>query len=400
MIKGKGIESIVQAIFKLTKIPFVIFTSHGQMLAYDGLPSQFLDDSLYEFKQFFYEKIITNSFNQTIHLETYQYKSFLLLTSTFSIQEKPAGYSTFIFNKPEDYQALLMNMIIDKVSSVLSLCLFFEKTKIDSFERMKGFFFDEILGGHYTSNDEIIAKGSFIQLDLAMPYRIGVIDYFIPHTDFMNELEIHKGLMDDISDYCTKQKRDFLISQKSKQIILLLTDQHKRKKEKILFFADLHHFLDHKYPHSVFYTGVSSRKDSIKEASNAYQEAITASRMVSKNNPIIGFESLGIIGILVNENNAEEVRKWAKNVLGKLKIFNPRSIELIKTLYSFLLTGGNLEKTANELSLSVGGLRYRISKIEEMLQMDIRDPITSYQLLLAIQALNLIGDLDLKAQAL
>jgi PucR family transcriptional regulator, purine catabolism regulatory protein len=45
-------------------------------------------------------------------------------------------------------------------------------------------------------------------------------------------------------------------------------------------------------------------------------------------------------------------------------------------------------------------LRYRISKIEEMLQMDLRNPLTSYQLLLSIQALNLIGDLDLKSQVL
>ncbi len=96
----------------------------------------------------------------------------------------------------------------------------------------------------------------------------------------------------------------------------------------------------------------------------------------------------------------EEVRKWAVNVLGNLKESSPRSIELIKTLYAFLLTGGSLERTANDLSLSVGGLRYRISKIEELLQKDIRDPITGYQLLLTIQALNLIGDLDLKSQAL
>jgi sugar diacid utilization regulator len=264
---------------------------------------------------------------------------------------------------------------------------------------MKGFFFDEILGGHYASNEEIIAKASFIQLDFSMSYRIGVINYTIPDTNFMNQLEIHKELMEDISDYCTNQKRDFLISHRAKQIILLLAEKQKREREKNSFFTDLYHFLLTKYPTGDFYLGLSERSESIKEASNAYQEALTASRMVSKSNPIIGFESLGIIGILVNENNIEEVRKWAKNVLGKIKVFNPRNIELIKTLYAFLLTGGNLEKTANELSLSVGGLRYRVSRIEELLQKDIRDPITSYQLLLSIQALNLIGDLDLESKA-
>ncbi|MDR7240050.1 XylR N-terminal domain-containing protein [Neobacillus drentensis] len=400
VMRGKGIDSIIQEIFKLTKIPIVIFTSHGQLLGYSGLSSLSLDTSKNELKQFFKEKINSNSFSHPHHPEIHQYKSCLLLTSTFSIQEKPAGVCVFIFNKLEDYQPHFSNMLIEKVSSVISLCLFFEKTKIDSFERMKGFFFDGIIGGHFASNEEIIAKASLIQLDLTMPYRVGVIDYSIPHTDFMNPLEIHKELMDCISDYCTKQKRDFLISQRAKQLILLLTDKRKKKKEKNLFFADLYQFLRTKYPNGDFYLGLSKRSESIKEASNAYQEAITASKMVSKSNPIIGFESLGLIGILVNENNMEEVRKWAINMLGNLKGSNPRSIELIKTLFAFLLTGGSLERTANDLSLSVGGLRYRISKIEELLQKDIRDPIISNQLLLSIQALNIIGDLDLKSQAL
>ena len=398
--RGKGIDSIIQTVYKLTKIPIVIFTSNGQMLAYSGLSSLSLDTSPYELKQFFKEKINSNSFSHPLRQEIHQYKSSLLLTSTFSIQEKPAGVCVFIFNKFEDYQPHLSNMLIEKVTLVISLCLFFEKTKIDSFERMKGFFFDEILGGQFTSNEEIIAKASLIQLDLSMPYWVGVIDYSIPHTDFMNQLEIHKELMDCISDYCTNQRRDFLISQSAKQFILLVTDKQKKKKEKNFIFGDLYQFLRTKYPNGDFYMGLSKRSESIKEASIAYQEAITASKMVSKSNPIIGFESLGLIGILVNENNIEEVRKWAVNVLGNLKGPNPRSIELIKTLYAFLLTGGSLERTANDLSLSVGGLRYRISKIEELLQKDIRDPITGYQLLLTIQALNLIGDLDLKMQAL
>ncbi len=68
----------------------------------------------------------------------------------------------------------------------------------------------------------------------------------------------------------------------------------------------------------------------------------------------------------------------------------------MKTLYFFLVNGGNLEITADELSLSISGLRYRIYKNEKLLQKDIRNPVITCELLMAIQGLILLGDLEIK----
>lgn len=400
VIKGNNLDSIIQEVFKLTKIPIVILTNQLQPLAYAGLSSIFLDITSNEFVQFIKEKINKSSFSYTNQKRLQQFESYYLLTSPIYIHDKLTGFCFFIFKNIENYQEDLSNMIIEKVSSVCSLCLFYERAKLDSFEQMKGFFFDEILNGHYSSNEEIIAKGSFIQLDLAIPYWVGVIDHSIPHTDFLNELEFHKELMDVISDYCIQQKRHFLISQSAKRIILLITERQEKRTDKNSIFTDIYHFLLNKYPNNDFYIGISKETNSIKDAANAYNEAIAAIRMVSKSNGIITFDSLGILGVLINENNENEVRRMAQIVLGKLTINCKKNIELIVTLYSFLMNGGNLEKTAEEVALSISGLRYRIIKIEELLQRDIRDPITSYQLLLSIQALNIIGDLDFKDPSL
>ncbi|HLR80129.1 MAG TPA: helix-turn-helix domain-containing protein [Bacillota bacterium] len=59
-----------------------------------------------------------------------------------------------------------------------------------------------------------------------------------------------------------------------------------------------------------------------------------------------------------------------------------------------LENGGNLEETAADLALSVSGLRYRIRKIEEILERDLRDPVENYQLLLSLQVLILIDELE------
>jgi DNA-binding PucR family transcriptional regulator len=86
----------------------------------------------------------------------------------------------------------------------------------------------------------------------------------------------------------------------------------------------------------------------------------------------------------------------AEQELGPL--FNtkdPKTIELLKTLYVFLLNGGKLEQTMNDLSLSMSGLRHRINRIESLLEKDLRDPNETHQLLLIVKSLIALGELNI-----
>ena len=69
--------------------------------------------------------------------------------------------------------------------------------------------------------------------------------------------------------------------------------------------------------------------------------------------------------------------------------------ELIKTLYVFLANGGKLQKTMDDLSLSMSGLMYRINKLEKLLKKDLRDSSQSYQLLLILDSLLALGELKI-----
>jgi PucR family transcriptional regulator, purine catabolism regulatory protein len=99
--------------------------------------------------------------------------------------------------------------------------------------------------------------------------------------------------------------------------------------------------------------------------------------------------------VLINEKNEQEVKKMAKACLGNLKLDDPKNIEFLRTLYIFLVNGGNLEQTAADLALSISGLRYRVSKIESIIQQELRNPMIHHQLLLSIQSLMMIGEIDI-----
>ncbi|WP_256358379.1 CdaR family transcriptional regulator [Bacillus sp. sid0103] len=149
----------------------------------------------------------------------------------------------------------------------------------------------------------------------------------------------------------------------------------------------------HNYPHGDFKFGISNVSDQIDKASKCFEEAMIALRLAVKKE-IVSFHSLGIVGVLINSKNITGIEMIAEQELGPLhKTENPKIVELLKTLYIFLLNGGKLEQTMNDLSLSMSGLRHRINKIESLLEKDLRDPNEMYQLLLIIKSLIALGKL-------
>jgi DNA-binding PucR family transcriptional regulator len=158
---------------------------------------------------------------------------------------------------------------------------------------------------------------------------------------------------------------------------------------------EFHHNLKRKYPRGDFKIGISNKGDDIEHASKHYEEATIALRLTMRKN-IVEFRSLGIVGVLINSKNMSGIKMIAKEELGSLyDMKDPKAIELLKTLYSYLLNGGKLEQTMSDLALSMSGLRHRIRRIESLLEKDLRDPNEMHQLLLIIKSLIALGELDI-----
>ena len=70
--------------------------------------------------------------------------------------------------------------------------------------------------------------------------------------------------------------------------------------------------------------------------------------------------------------------------------------EFLKTLYTFLGNGGNLQQTMQDLNLSMSGLVYRIQKIEELLNRNLRDSKNSFELILLLESLIVLGEIEVE----
>jgi DNA-binding PucR family transcriptional regulator/predicted hydrocarbon binding protein len=397
VVNGADLKRIIHEVYHLTAIPTAVHTVNGyHTIAAAGFSTDSEELTPHVISQYLNKEQNNIRPGQLLQTIEYNQNSYMLLIYPITLQNKLNGYCSFVFKNDEDYQANYSQMIIDKVSSICALSLFYEKTKIDSFEQMKSLFFREILKGQISSNEEILAKANLFHLDLSKPYFISVMEYNNESIEYQQEIDFRKELFDLVTEYSTRQKQHYLIHQKEKKIFFLFTLES-IDESLPSFFEDLYHEIRMKLPMCNLYMGVSKRTSSINQANHACNNAITALRMAFKGKKIVFFESLGVVGALINEKNEHDVREMAYSLLGEIEVQSQKDIDLIQTLYAFLLNGGNLEKTADDLTLSISGLRYRIHKIEERLHKDLRSPIVSYQLLMSIQALIMLGELDMKA---
>lgn len=178
--------------------------------------------------------------------------------------------------------------------------------------------------------------------------------------------------------------------------MILLSESSISKPElnKKNFCKELLSYCSEKYPRHKFKFGISSNCDSIEEVSNLYEESLTSSKIANHHKNLVFYDDLGIIGILFKSENSREIKRFIDKTIGSL-IQEDKNMELTKTLHHYLNNGCNVHKTARVMNFSIGGLRYRLQRLNEILQTDINSPCANYEMYLALQSLIALGELDI-----
>ncbi len=393
ILKGKDLDSITDFVFNLTQTPILIENSDLHPIASGGISAEQLNGLNESFKEYVQcKETMKKSFQRTkiIKMEDY-----FRITTPIVLQGKTIGYCSFVYEGSEEENSTFLQMIIERISSICALYILNKRTETEAENRMKGRFLEQIVNNEYTK-EEILRRSTFVGLDLLQPYYIMVIRFDLFKKNYKEELTFLEEMIKGTSTYFQKLDIHILMGQQANDLVLLvLKSEIKDKGIKYLCSSYLEN-LSNMYPSVTFRAGISMESEEIEKASASYNEALTSMRMTTEENNIMEFESLGIIGSLISTNNQIEVERTAINTLKPLcdDLEDHKKMELIKTLYVYLQNGGNLEQTASDLALSLSGLRYRVGKIEKLLEQDLRNPEVSYKLLLSIQTLISIGKIN------
>jgi|GEM_PF-720415 Sugar diacid utilization regulator len=397
VLKENDLSSIAYALHQITKIPVLIEDVNFNLIAFAGFPEQNASFASDNFKKWIHQKSKylrdLKTLKQTLFLESSS-KQKRLITPIY-LDRKIVGYCSFLYEEkaPQEVDKL----IIQHGALACSLYLLNERTRFNTEQRIKGKFLDDILSKQI-SFEEMTKRAYYIGFQLNDPYFMIAIDTLLQKPSVEEEMGFNDDLINDISIFMKNRGLNALFGQKSGKVIILLSEclLLKNKMNKENFCKSLIDYCSNKYPQYLFKVGISSNTSSIEEASQLYEECLSALRVANRHQKIIFFDSLGIEGIIFQMKNINPIQKFIYKKLGKLiEEDKNRNMEFTKTLYYYLSNGSNVHKTARAMNFSISGLRYRLQKINEILQIDINSPSVGYQMFLSLRFLIYWGELNI-----
>ena len=316
------------------------------------------------------------------------------LITPIYLQKKVVAYCSFLYKDLKIQE--VDKLILEQGALACSLYLFNERTRIQTELRMQGNVLDDILSNSMTF-EEISKKSYYVGFQLKAPYFMIAISPNHEKLTIRDELEFNDKLIKEISQFLKDRKINALVGQKSGNMNIFLSEDMllKSNNSKKKFCQALHDFCSSKYPSHDFTFGISSSTARIEEASQLYEESTTSLQIANHYQKVVFFEFLGIEGIMFQMEN-DRLQKFIKMKLGSLiEEDKHKDMELTKTLFHYLNNGCNINKTARAINFSITGLRYRIQKINELLETDINIPDVGYQIYLSLKLLIYWGELDI-----
>ena len=122
------------------------------------------------------------------------------------------------------------------------------------------------------------------------------------------------------------------------------------------------------------------------------KQALEILRWLGRQDALLLYEELGAYGPLFHPAVRDQLREWARGLLGPLLEYDRRRhTELLATLQTYLRCNGQVARAAQESHLHISGLKYRLARIEALLGVDLAEMDQRWQLHVALLVARLAG---------
>lgn len=387
--EGCSVEELVRTVSRTLEIPVAIEDLNFQARCYAGIEQDTYDALKEDFLDYLPRKRCgERKFTTCDKHNIIRGRLHNRVVAPIVVKNETIGYMSFIYtDKSVAFEK--DSMLFQRAAISIANYFLAEKASIKEAEKIKGNLLDKLLLDQYPPGSNIVNQCSNMGIDLNKAFYIATLEFTSNGLE-TNIGQFQKQVLSSITRYLQMQSYKLLITQFDNQIVMLLP----KVKELHFNLENMIDYLSNEYRQGIFRIGLSNENETISRITEMLEEAQKVLR-INKEDSIVFHGETNMIGTLINSKNMPTIRRKAQKELQPiLQLKESKRDELMKTMYVFLLNGGNLQQSSNDLSLSMSGLLYRITRIEKLLNKQLRDPRTAYELLLMLDALRVIGDID------
>lgn len=379
LLSKQGVQKIVDILFETTGLTVFIEDEYNQIIA---------KSSNFEFEL----DLQAFSTPKTTFIR-YSEELFLLRTPIF-YEQQIKGYCSFVYMR-DSQPNNLDYMIIEKAALTSALILLNENIKINTEQNIKRSFLNDILEGRLTE-EEMYKIAFYLDFTPASSYWMLTLGRNVKEAALENEIAFNEELIRHINLFLNERNINTIVSQKLNKIIILIeySTFESLNIAKHTFVEQLLKHCLRRFPKYNFLIGVSSIIQKFSQVAVLYKETLAALRATNKQRDIYYFEDLSIESVLFQIQDDVLIERFVDQHIGKLLEVDTE-FELIKTLYAYMYNGSSIKNTSKVLCMSISGLRYRLAKISEILNLDLNDTHHSFSIYLAINILKAKGKFEI-----
>lgn len=317
-----------------------------------------------------------------------------VLRTPILFENEIKGYCSFIytgFTRPND----LEYMIIDQASLTSSIIMLSENIRIQTSQNIRRGFLSDILDQRL-DKEELYKVAQYLEFEPDSDYLMLTFERSIDENDLSYELELNEKFLRCINLFLQERGINGFASQKSGKIITVIDHSSLRTvyPNQSEFIEKILKHCNNRLNNYTFFVGVSSVSETINELPDLYSETLTALNVKSNEKHILYYNDLGVESILFQISDSHILDRFVENQIGLL-LEDDKSQELISTLRDYIENGMNINATAKAISMSISGLRYRLTKVSDLLGIELDDTKSLFSVYMALNVSKAKGKIDI-----
>ncbi|MFC5604706.1 helix-turn-helix domain-containing protein [Sporosarcina koreensis] len=369
-----GNEGILQKVSNFIEVPILLLDEFGNSIYEATARNATFNSGPFNHAEL-YKCVLQSEYNHQTAFEV-THKGQIYSVFTITLHNRIVAY-VIVPKKMNAFDRLSL-VAIEQAKNVLALQINQEKTSIEVENRLRQDYLHDLISGLETE-ENLIRRARYLNISFEKTYAILVMSPLEDEEDHTASLN---RVLEKFS-YLIDEELLPLSMIQGQKIILVTPEQHIRT---VANFA-LNYVAD-KHPEQQFRIGISNAISQVKDYLKGFNEAKKAAEFAHSfqfKAPIVHFKELGIIGLLFNTENTEYMKEFMDRHLGKIITYDEQNkAELLKTLEVFLDNESAIQLSAEKLHIHYNTLRYRLSRIEEILEIDLAHTQNRLNLQIAI----------------
>lgn len=270
------------------------------------------------------------------------------------------------------------------------------KTKqiIETQNKQRDDFYDDLIQGRIISNNALKSLAKVYGFNLNKGHVISILQISKASDESI------RVAIEDIEDIALAENRTVRLFHREQTVFIFLeieqADANRRDMPQSIrdFNFQVYEMLNKRSPRQEIVIGVSNVvKDlmMISKAVNVAMDVIRISSRINISPPIYYFADLISYHLIDSSLDEDSMMEYFQQLLGDLHEYDYKhNSDLLNTLDEYFLSLGNVSLTAKRMYIHRNTIIYRLEKIKEILQTDLKDPEKNFNLQLALKIYRII----------